>query len=148
MTDFVFGETAPTGKVISAALGVDANSDLNTNDIGKAVKLGASQNYTLCADGDEIEGFVTSVESFTVNDGWSFGGVVVNGRKEVEVGSEEVGVVSIGELVVAGAQVAANTAGVPKVKGGAPTTHMWRCIRHITGTGAAGDTILIERVGT
>ena len=136
----------PPATVLKTALGPDSSNKLSTIDVGKGVKLSTAQNYVLCADGDEIEGVVDSVSPETVNDGFSFGGIQVNRRVEAIVGTEEVGTVDIGELVVAGAQIAAGTAGILRVKSGAPATHKWRCIRHITGTGAAGDKILLEKV--
>lgn len=147
MTAFAFDVTVPVppGSVTSAALGPNSSTKFAQNDVGKLVKLGSAQNYVLCADGDEVEGFVTSVEPFTVNDGFSFGGVQRWGRLEAVVGAEEAGTVAVGEYVVAAAQTALGTAGTPKVKGGTPTKFLWRCIRVKSGTGAAGDTVIIER---
>ncbi len=145
MTSFVFSETVPT-KNVSAALGVDANNKFVDADLGKAVKLGTAQNYVPCAAGDEIDGFVTAIEPFTVNDGFSFGGVQLDNRKEAMVGTGQVGSMAVGDYVVAAPQVALGTAGIAQVKTGVPTKKLWRCIRIISGTGAVGDKVLLELV--
>ena len=64
----------------------------------------------------------------------------------VEVGATEASTVVPGDLVVTDTQAALGTAGLPQVQSGAPTTFKWRCIRVITGTGATGDKVLIERI--
>lgn len=133
-------------RKISAALGVDGANPLGDNDVGKCVSLAASNNYVLASDGDDIQGFLHGIESHTVNNGYGFGTVQTNGRMEVEVAAAEVGTVDPGDEVICGIQVAVGTAGNPMVKLGTGTTFKWRCIRIITGTGAAGDTVLIERV--
>jgi hypothetical protein len=92
------------------------------------VKRGAFQNYELGAQGDEIEGFVLTVEDQTVNDGFSFGSVQRDKRIEAVVGANQVGTMAVKDFVVADEQVALNTAGAPKVKtgtaGGTTTTAM------------------------
>lgn len=152
MTDFVFTPLVkdPHADVVSAALGVDANNKLNDNDIGKPVKLAAGNNYVLCADGDDIHGFVVSTEANTVNDGFSFGSVQRNGRFEVQVEAGELGTASVGSFVCAGIPaVAINVKQTyPQVilKTLAASSERWRVIRVITGTGVAGDRVLIEKV--
>lgn len=159
MTTFAYKETAPAGKIVAAALGPNSATKFADADIGKPVKMGTANNYVLCVAGDEIEGFVTSMEPFTVNSGFSFGSVLVNGRKEVVVGT---GTVAVGDLVVADTQAVLGTAGDPKVKKGTaasqsgvtpfaftertPNTHLWRVISIVSGTGAVGDKVLIERI--
>ena len=127
-------------------LGASAGAPFAQNDVGKIVKLSTANNYILATAGDEIEGFVSSVEPETFNSGFSFGGVQRSGRKVVEVGSTEAGTVTPGELVVTDTQAALGTAGYPQVQSGTPTSFLWRCIRIISGTGASGDKILIERI--
>ena len=148
MASFVFTETGPQFGD-STCFGTAAGQSTDT-DIGKIVKLGAlGHNHVLATSGDEIEGFVMTVEPFTRNDGFSFGTVerVTSGyRKVVDVAAAQVGTVDPGDLVVAGTQIALGTAGNPKVITGTPTKYLWRCIRIITGTGAAGDSVLIERI--
>jgi len=148
MTVFNFTELVqdPLPQIESAALGADADNPFVEADVGKIVKIAASNNYILGTAGDEIEGFVKSIEPYTVNDGWSFGSVQRSGRMTVEVGATEASTVVPGDLVVCDTQAALGTAGLPQVQSGAPTTFLWRCIRVVTGTGASGDTVLIERV--
>lgn len=151
MTAFVFTDLVDMRAHYSACLGASALAKLTDNDIGKPVKLGTVQNYVLCADGDEIEGFVGSISPATYNDGFAFGGVWKEGRIAVQA----TGAISIGDYVVAAAQAAIGTkADYPKaagnVKAGTTTKHHWRMIRNITnpapGAAAiANDTILIER---
>ena len=144
MTTFVFDETVPTPPKLQACLGPDASTKFKSDyDLGKPVKLGSAQNYVLCVDGDEIEGYVTSVEATTYNSGFSFGGVQRNGWMTAEV----IGATSmaVGNYAVAGTQVALGTAGAAKVKPGSPATFKWRCYRIITGAGAAGSKVLLYR---
>ena len=158
MTTFVYGEnvTDAIKDTVSAALGVDANNKMVTADIGKAVKRGTAQNYVLCADNDPIEGFVQAVEPFTVNDGFSFGSVQRRGRKIAQVGTGET--VTLNGFVNAYTQTALGTAGYPQVAPAVATAatddgsltssglFTWQVIRIISGTGVAGDLVLLERV--
>jgi hypothetical protein len=166
MTAFAFTELVPvSGDVISSALGTVSapNGIYSSNDVGRAVKLGNANNYIDVVANDEIEGFITSVEAFPVNNGFSFGGVMVEGRKVVTV---DTGVVStaIPAYVVAGTQPAivapsvgmvANqhngAASQATVKPGSPAKHFWRVISNATNptstTFIAGDKVVIERVG-
>ena len=130
----------------SACLGVDADNNLTENDIGKAVTLASSNNYVVAAKDAEIEGILVSLEPQTYNDGFSFGTVQRRGRAEATVGVTEAGTVAVGELLVVDTQAAVGTAGGLQVYPGSPTTFLWRCISIASGTGAAGDTIIIERV--
>lgn len=148
MTDFVFTLLVndPPATILSAALGTGANAFSSETDTGKGVKLGTSQNYVQAADGDEIEGVVASVEPWNVNDGFTFGTVQVDRRVEAVVGASQVGALAVGALVVNDVPVALNTLGVMQVKAGAPATYKWRVLRHVTGTGITGDTVLLERI--
>jgi hypothetical protein len=157
------------GDIISIPLGATQNAFAQA-DVGKAVKfqdLNGTMVAVLCTAGDDIDGFVTSVEPHTVNNGYSFGGVQIKGRVEVEVGASAV---AVGDLVVLDSQAAAGTAGVPQVIKRPDDTldssttaalaadvagrlnayagkHFWRCIQVVSGTGATqGDKIIIERV--
>ena len=94
--------------VISAKLGTDtvANSGhLNDNDIGKPVKLLAAGRYGLCADGDNIDGFLVGVDPET-RDGYAFGSVQVGGRVYCSLD----GAATFGDVVEAGTMAAARTA--------------------------------------
>ena len=137
--------------VLTTCLGT-VGALLTEKDIRKPVKSATTNTSSmlLCASGDEIEGFVQSLNIGTANEGFSHGGVVRNGRMTVKLG----GTVSINGLVVAGTNTANNTASVssymglplPVVIAGTPTTYKWKVIRYITGTGVAGDYALIERI--
>ena len=129
----------------SACLGVDADNNLTENDIGKAVKLATSNNYVVSTTDDEIEAILVALEPVTYNDGFSFGTIQRRGRAEAVVGTSEAGTVAIGELVLVDDQAAVGTAGGLVVYPGAPSQFLWRIIRIISGTGAAGDDVLIER---
>jgi hypothetical protein len=148
MTVFHFTELVndPLADVVSAALGVDADNGYVQNDVGKGVKLAAGNKYVPLADGDEIEGVVVTLSPETVNDGFSFGSIQKNRRLPATIGVAEAGTLTVGELVVSDAPVALGTAGLLTVKTGTPSVHVWRVIRIVTGTGAAGDTCLIERI--
>ncbi len=76
-------------------------------DVGKAVKMSATDTVTLCSDGDAIYGFINSVEVGT-EAGLVVVGVCVKGRVRVTLD----GTVAIGAMVEAGAQTAAGTAKV------------------------------------
>ncbi len=163
MTTFVFGEnvTEAIKDTVSAALGAAAASGIGQKDLDKAYKMGTAQNYVPCADGDPIEAFVNAVEPFTVNQGFSFGSVQRRGRKTVQNGAAQA-TLAVGDYVVAFTQVAIGTAGLAQVKKAATTAdvdatptpdtvaiqtpYRWRVVRILTGTGVAGDQILIERV--
>ena len=148
MTTFVFEELVndPPATVLSAALGTGSGELDSSADVGKGVKIGTANNYIIATSGDEIEGVITSVEPWTVNDGYSFGGVQVDRRVTATVGATQTGTVAVGDLVVADTQAAFGTAGTLQVQSGAPTQFLWRVIRIISGTGATGDSVLLERV--
>ena len=76
MTQHYFTENVPGGLVtiVRAAIGTQAEG-ITDVDIGKAVKMSDAQNYVLTADGDNIEGVINSIEAWTVNEGYAFGGV-------------------------------------------------------------------------
>ncbi len=148
MTDFKFTPlvNSPHADVISTALG-SASNDFSDTDNGQGVKLSTAQNYIQAVDGNDLEGVVVSMEGITVNDGYSFGSIQRDKRIKAQIAANEVGTVPITGLVVVGTPIALGTAnGFPQVKTGAPTEFKWRVIRHITGTGVAGDEVLIERV--
>jgi hypothetical protein len=166
MTAFAFGVTAPANEIITSALGTGTGNTFNSpSDIGKAVVLGTSQNHVLASAGNDIDGFVNSVESYTVNGGFSFGGVLVEGRIQAVVGANQGATpMAVTDYVVADVQLALGTVGTnqqwtgypgtppstptgptAQVKTGAPTRKFWRCISIISGTGAAGSVVLLER---
>lgn len=146
MAKFNFASLVTESVPVSAALGASAGTKLNTLDAGKALKLGSLQNYVLTATGNDIEGVLIGVEAYTVNDGFAFGSVKIDGMVEAEVAAAQVGAIAVGDYVVSGIPVALNTAGALMVIAGAGVVFKWRVVRHITGTGVAGDSVLIQRV--
>jgi len=144
--NFKFGQLVQESPdIVSAALGVDANNPLVANDLGKALKLAANNNYVLCATGNDIEGIAESINPDTVNSGFSFGSVRKNGRAIVTTAAAQAGSIVPGDEVVSGIPIALGTAGTMQVIKGTGTIFKWRCIAVLSGTGAAGDSILIER---
>jgi hypothetical protein len=74
-------------------------------DVNKPVKLSATDLVALCTDGDEIYGFINSVERGTA-DGKVVVGVQVDGRRKVTTN----GTVAIGEAVEAHTNTAVGVA--------------------------------------
>lgn len=127
MAKFSFGEhLTQASEVISAKLGA-TNAKMVDADVGFPVKLTADSLYSKCADSNEIEGFVKSIEPFNVQDS-SFGGVQLGGFKEVNV----YGAIAIGDYVVA------ETLGRVKKTATAPAslTFLWRYVSGAVGVGA------------
>lgn len=151
MADFEFKPLTHSPErlnVISAKLGANAAGKFTDKDIKKAVKMGPVGNYLLCADGDELDGFVDNVDGGGTSGGFSFGGVArgnVGFRVEAQVAPGATALV-FGDLVVAGAQLPLGTPGLPRVKKGTPAIHKYRVINLYTGAGAAGTTVLLEKV--
>lgn len=143
MASFKFTSLVTESVPISSGLGVDPANKLTDLDSDKGLKLAGDNNYVLCEDGDDIEGTLVGVEAHTVNQGFGFGTVKVDGRVPAIVSG---GALAIGDYVVAAAQTAANTAGSLEVKAGAGAVFKWRVISNVSGAGAVGDTVLIERV--
>lgn len=95
-------------------------------DKGKAVTLAARSQVNLASEGDEIFGFVSSVESGT-QDGFKIGGVQVNDYADVDTDS-----LPVGTRVVVASNPLTGTAGLTKVKAivvdpdvYAPNTYVW-----------------------
>lgn len=161
MAVFKFQPTVPVPERLSACLGVSANAKFADADINKAVKLGTANNYVPVAAGDDIEGFVDSIEPATYNSGFSFGAVQINGSRIAQVGTNQGSAMAVGDYVVADTPVALGTAGYAQVKTGVthsqltsgnytvtlatPKRFFWRCIRIESGTGVAGDLVLLRR---
>lgn len=142
-------------------------------DDGKLVKLVGESQFDVCANGDMIEGCITSVEQATAG-GWTIGGVIEEEELYVTANGLQatpgVGNLAIGDWVVAGAQEAKGTKMVnafPLVvkstvqlgvtpadltAAGAQAKlalYAWRVLSLGTaGTGAPGTTIVISRVGS
>lgn len=127
------------------------NPRVTDADINKAVVLDKTTAVTLklAASGDEIRGFIESIEPHSA-DGQTFGSVVVH-AKGVRAWVTGSGLV-IGDLVVADAQTAAgaanakmnhplNARGLTPVKKGTPATFKWEVIA-VDGT----DRFLVEAI--
>lgn len=158
MASFVMG--VPAGfedtSLCSAALGVNAAGKLTDYDLGKAVKLIADSTYGLCANGDDIEGQLVSVEPVTVNDGFGFGTIQVAERLVAK--NSGGAAIAVGAEVIAAAQPAVGTAitavssgtqtGIRPmpVKSGTGAIFKWRVISLLGGAGAVGTPILIEKI--
>lgn len=100
-------------------------------DRGKAVKLAGESRVDLAGSGDQIFGFVSSIESGT-QDGFKIGGVLTHDYAEVDTGALEVGT-----LVVVDSNPASGTTGKTVVKAyAAPAEysaasvlkHMWEVV--------------------
>jgi hypothetical protein len=148
MADFAFNALAQSPdrlNVISSKLGPNAATKYTQADIQKAVKLGSAANHVLCVSGDELEGFIDSVDAATEG-GFSFGGVARctrGSRVDAQVGAGQAGNLGVGALVVAADQLAIGTKGRPQVMAGAPATHKWR-VMTVRGTGAVGTMVVLE----
>ena len=140
---------------ITARLGAGSGSANYVTDveIGKSVKLAGDSQYNLCAAGDQIEGFITAVETYTADD-FSIGSVQFEGRKRVTLDGLQAtpgtGTCAIGDYCVAGTAVAKGTALTVPMKVCKATTQTgmyfaWRIVS-LEGTGAVGQIAVIERV--
>lgn len=151
----------PTGNIedaITVRLGAGSgtSNNIDEKETGKPVKLVAESRYDLTAVGNEIEGFITSVELAT-SAGFSVGGIIQEDRVFVTFDGLQAtpgtGVVAIGDYVVTGTVVAKGTAlsGFPKVckatAAGNTQNFKWR-VESLgsVGTGAVGTTGVIARV--
>lgn len=155
MAKFKMQPTVGT-EVITARLGAGSGSANYVTDveIGKPVKLAGDSQYNLTAAGDQLEGFVAAVESYTADD-FSIGSVQTAGRVKVTLDGLQAtpgtGTIAVGDYVVAGTAVAKGTSlagAYPKVCKATTQTGMyfaWRVVS-LDGTTAVGQTATIERV--
>lgn len=123
-----------------------AGGTASATDIGKPVKL-AKDAVIVCADGDEIYGFIASVEAGT-SGGYSVGGVVCDVGREMHATDEDGGL-AVGDRVVAGTAVALGTAGVANVVEAAGTeagNHRWQVVGIETDPSVAAGQVLIRKV--
>lgn len=122
-----------------------ATNDASSKDIGKPLKL-SGDSTALCASGDEIYGFIESVEVASFK-GYSIGGVLCDRGHEV-IAKDEVGTLVVGDLVVAGTAIAFGTvtptggANVKKVAGTEPGIHRWQVMARYTAGTYAGSVLL------
>lgn len=132
-------------KIHSEALGNNTGQYKSNLNEGTLVKMTAN-SYVQVTAGDDIEGQVRSVEPSTVQDGFSFGSVKKSHRIEALVGANgDSTAVTVGALVVADVQPTLATGGLGHVKVGTPTLHKWQVVA-VSGAGASGDTVILERV--
>jgi hypothetical protein len=113
-----------------------SSGDASSVDVGKAVKLSGA-GVVLATDGDEIYGFVESVNAGTSN-GYSVGTVLCDSGNEMYATDAGVGTSSaltVGDLAVASTQTALGTAiaaatGTPvKVAAGSEAgKHQWQVV--------------------
>ena len=117
----------PYNPARTELLGTNAGQ-ASSSDVGKAVKLSGA-GTVLATDGDEIYGFVESVNVGTSN-GYSVAGVLCNSGNEAYA-TDTGGTCVVGDLVVAddqaafGTAVAATGAPVKKAAGTEPGIHRW-----------------------
>jgi hypothetical protein len=113
MAKFQITETIHSDRIITARLGASgAGNTYDDSEVGKAVKLSATDAYALCAAGDAIEGVVSSVNDGTY-DSFSIGAVRVSGYKNVVFDGSQAagtGAIAAGDYVVVGTVVAKGTA--------------------------------------
>jgi hypothetical protein len=173
MAKFQMTELVSEFALHTARLGAGTGSSNHVDDkeVGKAVKLGADSRYVLCSAGDPIEGFVAAVEAATLDD-YSIGSVQVYGRRTViadglQANPGAAATIAVGDYVVAGTMVAKGTALTDYKQKVCKATYQpsaevveanvnevaklllapWRVVSILGGgTGAVGDTIVIERV--
>jgi len=155
MAKFKMQPTVDT-ECITARLGAGSGSANYVTDLElkKPVKLVGDSQYNLCAAGDQIEGFIRAVETWTADD-FSIGSVQYEGRVKVTLDGLQAtpgtGAIAVGDYVVAGTAVAKGTSlgsAYPKVSKATTQTGMyfaWRVVS-LDGTTAVGQTATIERV--
>jgi hypothetical protein len=150
MPKFLIKETITTdAKSARLGSGAGAGNGLTDKDVGKFVKLVGESRIDLADEGDRIEGFLSSVETATV-DGYAFGGYVSTIGTYKEVTFNET--VAIGDHVVVGTVTARGVAsgtppGVLKADDNDGGTFTWRVVSlGNQGTGASGTAGVIERI--
>lgn len=162
MAKFLITETVgTTSKTRRLGAGTGAAQRLDDKDVGKIVKVAGESRMDLTTTGDAIEGFVTSVETATL-DGFSYGGVMdcPSGTVKAVVfdgaQADGTGALAIGDFVVSGPQEAKQTAmatSYAKVRkatdqaAAKATGFAWRVVSLGTAaSGAVGTVGMIERV--
>lgn len=173
MAKFQFGVTLNLAEALTARVadGTGAANQLDKVDNGKFVKLAGDSQFGLCAVGDRIGGVLQVANDVAPADGFNLGSVQKARRTRVKAtadGSQAAGTgsLAVGDYVVAGTPVARGTSlsgAYPKVRkatnqpGSVPADltaagdqaanaiFAWRVVAILSGTGAVGDTVLIER---
>ncbi len=106
-------------------------------DIGKPVKWAATDEYTICSDGDAIDGFIEALDS-QIQGGKVFGTIQIAGTRCVKCS----GAITMGNQVEAAAPSALNTAEAGKlalVSTHTPAAADHKKWRLISGTGLDTD---------
>ena len=147
MASFKISPVVDPSQVQSCLLGADTVANgggLVDADIGKPVKLVATDRYAICADGDPIDGFLASIEPSTVG-GYTFGTIRKGPFVKVELDGDS----AIGTYVAAADPAANGTAeanGLPKVSVHTPAAADAAKWRVVSGTGLDTDTTaVVER---
>ena len=155
MAKFKMQPTVDT-ECITARLGAGSGSANYVTDLElkKPVKLVGDSQYNLCAAGDQIEGRIAAVETYTADD-YSIGSVQEEGFIRVTLDGLQAtpgtGTIAVGDYVVCGTPVAKGTSlngAYPKVCKATTQTGMyfaWRVVS-LDGTTAVGQTGVIARV--
>ena len=157
---FQLSETIHSERVDTVRLGNTGAANLYSDaEVGKFAKLTADSRYVLSTAGDPIESIITSVNVGTY-DGYSIGGIVRRGMKEVILDGLQAtpgtGTVAVGDLVVVGTVVAKDTAlslgtfktapKVCKATAQTPALHNWRVEALLDGNGNVGSRAIIVRI--
>jgi hypothetical protein len=155
--DHFIAPQAPESAATVVRLGAGSGTvnQVTVAEVGKIAKLVAESRYNLAAAGDEVEAVITAVELAPQN-GFTIGSVLKDGKLAVTFDGLQAtpgtGVIAIGDIVVAGTQVAKDTAltvapRVCKATTPANVVHKWRVVSLGTvGTGAVSTTGVIERI--
>ena len=148
-------EVLPSTPAVTVRLGTaGAANNYSSADIGKFVKVIGESAHGLCAAGDPIEAYISSVEAAT-SGGFSIGGIQQVDSKFVTFDGLQAtpgtGTVAIGDYVVCGTVVARGTAltepaRVTKATSQAVSFYNWRVVSLGTGPGVVGTVGLIEQV--
>lgn len=153
--------TAPNHASMTVRLGAGNTTADNYShaDEGKIVRLVGTDRFHLSAAGEEIEGFVTSVEAALQN-GFSIGGINDKDMKWVTADGLQAtpgtGAIAAGDYVLAGTITAKGTALTAYAKvvkatdqaAAKASPYAWRVVSlGPVATGAVGTNIVIKRVG-
>ena len=160
---FQYGEVLASTPAFTTKLGVQGTPYKDT-ELNKFVKVNTATDsgHILCAVGDLIAGYITSVQGATA-DGFSVGGIQRQDAKFVTADGSQAagtGALALGDFVVAGTPVALGTGlgqTLPKVRKAtlqpadagfiAGFPYFWQVTSlGPVGTGAVGTKVLIERV--
>lgn len=158
MAKFKLTETIHSEKVRTVRLG-GKTTPFGDAEQSKLVKLADDSRYVLTEVGDPIEGVVSSVNGATV-DGYTIGGIVQTGTKEVILDGLQAtpgtGNIAVGDLVVTGRVTARGTALTQGTFGLSPKVckatdasghaFKWRVESLIDGAGTPGLRALIVRI--